>query len=251
MKNKRPFLDRLFNDPSFPPFMLVNDVLAVATIITVVALILESVPQAVHYQSVFTVIEYTAVALFSLEYVLRVIGTSHPLRYVFSFFGIIDLLAIVPTYIGVANLTALKSARMLRLLRLLRIMRLAKLTRSMHLKHVDDAETLYRMNLKIYGVAVLTFIVLVGSLMYVIEGAGNISFSTIPHGMLWALQTIIDPGSAAMPESTIGTIVRIIARLSSLILFAFCIHILGNIMNHLLLGTKLVKKDTALSGEKA
>lgn len=118
----------VFEDPRTPSFRWFNDLFALVTIVSIVAGAGESVFRE-GYAHVFFIIEWATVLLFTLEYGLRIWSSHAPRAYIFSFFGLIDLIAIVPTYLGLGTFTFLKAARVLRIMRLARIVGQANLTR--------------------------------------------------------------------------------------------------------------------------
>ena len=107
----RKILADAFERPTTRPFVVVNDFLAFVTIVSILAIVLESVASFSSYHLLFKGVEYTAVSIFTLEYIARLWITRPRRKYILSFFGIIDLISIVPTYLAVANLTFLKSSR--------------------------------------------------------------------------------------------------------------------------------------------
>lgn len=224
-------------------FHPVNDILAIATIVSVLALILETVPALKEYTSIFNTIEYTAVGLFTLEYLGRIVARKKDVgSYVFSFFGIIDLLAIVPTYFGLTNLTFLKTARVLRLLRLLRMIRLAKLAqvRRHHHSDIEHHKDLYKFSVRIYFVALLASVTIFGTLIYVAESSAP-HFSSIPLGMIWAAKVTMGGVAQHMPSTVWGEVVTIGARFTGLALLGLLISIMGDSVRRLLFGTDIKK----------
>lgn len=253
MRKRRGFrsaLDRTFNDPTYPVFESVNDALALITIVSIAALVLETVPALSVYAPFFLTIEFIAVVIFTGEYLLRLMSAPHPFRYAFSFFGIIDLLAIVPSYLGM-NFLGLKSARILRILRFLRLLRLAKLARlqTSGRKKPHDLEDLYRINIGIYCFAVVTLLLLIGTLMHLAEGPAS-SFTSIPFGMLWTLEVMVDSSAVIVPNSALGQSAEVFARFMSFVLLGFLIHIVGGFVNTMLLGAERTVRRKAVTGEE-
>lgn len=246
----RTKVDMMFNDPSSRYFELVNNLLALLTIVSISSLVLETVPELMRYTSTFRAIEYIALIAFTAEYVLRLLSAPKPVKYAFGFFGIIDLLAILPTYLGFTSL-ALKSARILRILRFLRLLRLAKLTRlaTERSKRVHDVESLYRINVGIYCMAVIATLIGLGTAIYVVEGYTD-AFASIPLGMLWALEIMVDSSSAEIPQTVWGGVIETIGRFTSFVLLGFLIHIVGGYINTLLLGSKRTHRKEAVAGEQ-
>jgi voltage-gated potassium channel len=214
-------------------FLPVNYGLGLITIISVMAVILETVPNLKHWNPIFLIIEYIGVALFTIEYILRVYYTKNRLAYIFSFYGAIDILAIVPTYLGLTNLTFLKVARAVRVARMLRTLRLIKLTRFSDKK--AGSQQVLGLNFEIYTVVLTIVIVLIGTLFYLAEEHRNAP--TILHGMYWVFQVIIGDRTYPTPDTTLGTIVMIFARFTALIFFGLTIGIIGAIIRKKLTGS--------------
>ena len=155
--------------------------------------------------------------------------------YVFIFFGIGDLLAIIPTYLGIANLTFLKATRALRILRLLRMVRLAKLA---HAKNaLPHPESIYGMNVEIYGIALLLSILLLGSALFIVEGH-SIYAKDIPSGMYWAFKVLLGGMPFEQPVTMAGTVVLILARFVSLVRLGLMLSLMGTVMRKLLIGSE-------------
>lgn len=238
--NVQRFTHDIFYNVESRRFTIVNNILAGVTIISVLAIILETVPPLAKYGTLFAVIEGIVVSLFTFEYIGRIVANrKHVFSYLFSFFGIVDLLAIAPTYLGLTNLTFLKTARVLRLLQLLRMVRLAKLARFSrpHKKDVEEYTALYRYAIRIYFVALLSAITIFGTLIYVAEN-DQPWFSSIPLGMVWAAKVTMGGVAQYMPQTAWGDIITIAARFTGLALFGLLISIVGNTLRHLLFGSE-------------
>lgn len=236
----RRWCKRAFHESNSKTFIIVNDVLSVVILISIAVIILESVPQFSAYLPVLVFIEYLAVAIFTLEYICRIIGSDKKLSYIFSFFGIIDLISILPTLLHVANLTPLKSLRALRILRFLRVLRVAKKIQLDHAtkKNKNDRRSVIILNLQIYALSVILSVVILGTLMHTFE-SGNPSFESIPLSMLWVLETLLGGSiSAVVPQTYAGVATFMVGRFIGYILLGFLIHIVGNVISHVLLGDK-------------
>lgn len=205
------------------------------TIIAVAVVALETVASLSQYQPIFTALEYLVVAVFSVEYLLRLKLSDKPLRYIFSFFGIIDLLAILPSILGLSNLTFLKAARAVRIIRLLRLLRLAKFTQIKRRKNA--AQSLYVINLEIYAITLTIALLILGSLFYVFEGDQSAA-KDIPSGMYWALSAILGGLSYPQPVTTGGIITLILARFTSMILLGMLLGLIGTMLRKLLIGAE-------------
>jgi voltage-gated potassium channel len=229
-----------FHESDSKTFVIVNDILSVVILLSISAIILESVPQFSAYLPIFYFIEYAAVAIFTLEYICRIVGANKKFSYIFSFFGIIDLLSILPTLLHVANLTPLKSLRALRILRFLRVLRIAK---KMHMDHTtkkskDDRRSVIILNIQIYALTVALSVVILGTLVHTFE-QGNPDFESIPLSMLWVFETLLGGSiSGIAPQTYAGVATFMAGRFIGFILLGFLIHIVGNVISHVLLGDK-------------
>jgi voltage-gated potassium channel len=219
-------------------FIIVNDILAFFTIASVLSIVLESVVSLQGYQALFTFVEYSSVIIFTTEYIARLIITRPVTKYVFGFYGIIDFLAIVPSFFGLANLTFLKTVRMLRILRFLRVLRLTKFVRNttQKVKKTDQKAQLHVINVEIYFLAFFSAVVFFGSLIYLVEG--HQAYATnIPIGMLWAARSLL--GIPPPPVDTLsGEFVVICTRFISYILLGLLIHVVGNTVSRFLFGSE-------------
>ena len=158
------------------------------------------------YGDIFYYLVWFFTILFSVEYILRIISTKKPLGYIFSFYGIIDVLAILPTYLSlvIAGSQYLLVIRILRLLRVFRILKLTHMIRQATI--LKRALIASRGKIAVFLFAVLTLIVIIGAVMYVIEGPEN-GFTSIPFSMYWAIVTMTTVGYGDIsPQTTIGQI---------------------------------------------
>ena len=168
--------------------------LIVTILVSVVAVMLESVaPVRARYGSVLRITEWVITVLFTIEYILRLLCVGQPARYARSFFGVIDLLAILPTSISffVPGTQALAVVRVLRLLRVFRVLKLVQ--------YVQEASVL-RQALANSGRKILVFVfvvfmivIIVGATMYLVEGEAA-GFTSIPISVYWAVVTLTTVG---------------------------------------------------------
>lgn len=179
------------------------DVILIITIIlSVAAVMLESVARIrVRHLNLLHTAEWFFTILFTVEYIFRLGCVTRPLRYATSFYGIIDLLAIVPTYLSVL-IPGAQYLLIIRLLRILRVFRVLKLAQ--YLKEADQltrALRASRRKITIFLVTVLTLVVILGSLMYLIEGEEN-GFTSIPRSIYWAIVTLTTVGYGDISPNT-------------------------------------------------
>lgn len=169
--------------------------LLIAILFSVTVVSLESV-DALHdrYWPLFMTLEWFFTVLFTIEYILRVYSVKQSRRYIFSFYGLVDLLSILPTYLSLffAGTQYLITIRALRLLRIFRIFKLANyLTESYVLVEALRAS---RIKISVFLGTVLTVVVFIGSTMYLIEGQADSGFTSIPRSVYWAIVTITTVG---------------------------------------------------------
>jgi voltage-gated potassium channel len=176
--------------------------LIVVIILSVIAVILESIPsfRAQYYPLLHTT-EWIITVIFTLEYMARIWTHPKPFRYIFSFFGVIDFLAIVPTYLDLIFVGAMGFA-VIRGLRLLRIFRILKITRySREGRVIIEALSASRYKILVFLFAVLMVVLIIGTLMYLIEGEEN-GFTSIPAGIYWAITTLTTVGFGDITPAT-------------------------------------------------
>ena len=213
---------------------IANDVLAFLTIVSTISIILETVPSYVAHIPTFIAIEWFVVTIFTIEYAARTYYAKKPGSYNLSLFGIVDLVSILPTFLGAGNLTFLKSARVLRILRFLRVLRLTKLSK-VNGREIEEAAGMYALNIAIFVVTLFSALMVVGVAMYIAEG-GNVHYESIPLSMLWALKVFLLGIPVEIPTTAGGEAVHILARFVGLVVFGVLVGILGNIFKKVLLG---------------
>jgi voltage-gated potassium channel len=178
--------------------------LLLAIVASVLAVLLESVPpirQA--WGKELRAVEWGFTALFTVEYVLRLASVRRPLRYATSFFGLIDLLAILPSYLSLA-LAGAESLLVIRALRLLRVFRVLKLAHFLGAaEHLQLALRASLRKVLVFLLAVLVIVLIAGSAMYLIEGEAS-GFTSIPQACYWAIVTMTTVGYGDITPVTLA-----------------------------------------------
>lgn len=169
-------------------------VLLITIVLSVITVSLDSVDSlSKEYRIYFTLLEWIFTILFSIEYILRVYSVKKSLKYIFSFFGIIDFLAVLPTYLSLIFVGS-HYLIVIRTLRLLRVFRVLKLVR-----YVGAAQSLQiairksKAKIIVFVEVVITLVVIIGAIMYMIEGPQN-GFTSIPKSIYWAIVTVTTVG---------------------------------------------------------
>jgi len=178
--------------------------LLVVILISILLVLLESVPSInARHRSALRIMEWVITGIFTVEYFIRILVVKHPFRYVTSFYGIIDLLAVVPTYLSLVFVGS-QSLAVIRAIRLLRIFRIFKLNRyTMAGKNLTLAMKASREKIFVFLFFVINVVLIVGTLMYLIEGPEN-GFTSIPTSIYWAIVTMTTVGYGDISPQTPG-----------------------------------------------
>ncbi|ACF11470.1 Ion transport protein [Chlorobaculum parvum NCIB 8327] len=204
-KNLRQKLHHIIFDYDTIPAKAFDLVLIVAILLSVTAVMLDTVSSIrIGYGELLYGLEWFFTILFTVEYLIRIYASDSRARYIFSFYGIIDLLAILPTYFSIF-VPGTQYLLVIRFFRVLRIFRLLKLV-----KFVQEAEfvkaSLIASSRKIvfFLFFVLVTVSIIGALMYLIEGEES-GFTSIPKGVYWAIVTITTVGYGDIyPQTVLG-----------------------------------------------
>ncbi|WP_269524596.1 ion transporter [Coraliomargarita parva] len=182
--------------------------LILSIVVSVIVVMLESVPGINgDVRRWLYALEWFITGMFTVEYALRLYVSEKPLKYAHSFFGVVDLLAILPAYIDllVPGAHYLMLLRVLRVLRIFRVLKLAK--------YIGEANILMRAmrasarKIAVFIFAVITLVLILGSLMYLIEGAEH-GFTSIPKSVYWAIVTLTTVGYGDIsPQTPLGQFV--------------------------------------------
>lgn len=182
--------------------------LIIAILLSVFAVMLESVQSiALNYGVLLYRIEWLFTILFTIEYLLRLSCVRYPLKYATSFYGIVDLLSIIPTYLSLL-IPGVNSLLVIRILRILRVFRVLKL-----FQYMREAEQLVfamrssRRKILVFLYVVCTIVVVFGAIMYLIEGPEN-GFTSVPKSIYWAIVTLTTVGYGDItPTTAVGQLI--------------------------------------------
>jgi voltage-gated potassium channel len=214
--------------------------LLIAIFSSIIVVMLDSVV-SIHlkYGRLFNITEWIFAALFTIEYMLRLVSIRKPTRYMLSPLGIIDLIALLPSYLSIFFIGS-QSLLVFRALRLLRVFRIFKLGHFLtEINFLTRALKNSVRKISIFLLAVLTITVILGSIMYLVERREN-GFSNIPESIYWAIVTITTVGYGDI--SPITPLGKFVASVVMLIGYAIIAVPTGIITHDIAVATRLKKE---------
>ncbi len=217
-KNTNPFREKIYNiifKVDTPAGKTFDIALLIAILTSVLVVMLESIVRlSDRYHNVFYTLEWIFTIFFTIEYILRIYCVNDWKRYTFSFYGMIDLLAIIPTYLSliIANTHYLLIIRALRLLRVFRVFKLAQFMKESTV--IIKALQASSRRILVFLFFILLLVTIFGSFMYLIEGGTNKKFDSIPRAIYWAIVTLTTVGYGDIaPVTTFGQLLASIVMI--------------------------------------
>lgn len=205
MKKNREKLFKIIFGAETPAGKAFDVVLIFLILLSILAVLLESVNGIQEQHGIFfKYLEWIITILFTVEYFIRIWVVRHPRKFIFSFYGMIDFLSFLPSYLGLI-FTGAHGLMVIRALRLLRVFRVLKLNRYVNeSNYLVKALVASRFKISIFLYAVIMLIIIIGALMYLVEGKQH-GFDSIPRSMYWVVVTITTVGFGDItPETTLG-----------------------------------------------
>lgn len=177
-------------------------VLLILILLSIFFVSIESVKSiATKYGHILFYLEWAITVFFTLEYILRIYIVRHKSTYIFSYYGLIDLLSILPSYIGLF-VTGAQGLVVIRALRLLRIFRILKLSRYVHDSAIIiTALKASRTKISVFLYGVVMLVIIIGTIMYLVEGE-EAGFGSIPESIYWAIVTLTTVGYGDIAPTT-------------------------------------------------
>ena len=217
-------------------------ILLLAIMLSIFLVMLNSV-ESLHqkYYSFFHYAEWFFTIIFTIEYLLRVYVVDKPLKYIFSFYGIIDFLAVLPSYLALflAGTGFMTVVRVFRLMRVFRVLKLARYVKAGNMLSTALKNSMGK--IIVFLEVVVTIVVLMGSVMYMVEGPEN-GFDSIPKSIYWAIVTITTVGYGDIaPQTVVG---QAIASLLMIVGYSIIAVPTGIISSEAIMNTKKVSVNT-------
>ncbi|KPY99874.1 Ion transport protein [Pseudomonas syringae pv. spinaceae] len=203
--SRRERLHIVIFEANTPAGRMFDKIVLVAILLSLLVTVIDSI-ESIHrdYATLFAWIEWGFTLLFAIEYIMRLYCSPRPLKYAFSFYGLVDLLAIVPGVLSIyySDAQYLLIVRIIRMLRIFRVLKLGTYLRQAN--YLLAALRGSKQKIIVFLVTVSTLVTVFGTLMYVIEGPEH-GFTSIPKGIYWAIVTLTTVGFGdIVPKTPVG-----------------------------------------------
>jgi voltage-gated potassium channel len=209
--NWKTKLHEIIYEADTPAGKLFDVVLLIAILASIILVMLESVNSFDEkYHVYLNISEWIITILFTIEYILRIVTVKRPLKYITSFYGVIDLLSTIPKYLSLVfvGTHALVALRALRLLRVFRILKLARYLGASN--QLTSAIKASRAKISVFLFAVIIAAIIFGTIMYLVEGEEN-GFTNIPKSVYWCIVTLTTVGFGDIaPQTPLGQFIATI-----------------------------------------
>ncbi len=203
--NWRTKLHEIIYEADTPAGKMFDVVLLIAILVSIILVMLESISSFdKDYHSFLDISEWIITILFTIEYIVRVITVKKPLKYITSFYGVVDLLSTIPKYLSLIFLAGhhLAALRALRLLRVFRILKLARYLGASN--NLVLALKSSKAKISVFLFAVIILSIILGTIMYMVEGEEN-GFTNIPKSVYWCIVTLTTVGYGDIaPQTPLG-----------------------------------------------
>ncbi len=202
-------LHEIIYEADTPAGKLFDILLLIAILVSIVAVMLESVSAIdAEYHVLLNTVEWVITIFFTIEYIARIVSIKKPKEYIFSFFGIIDFLSTIPKYlsffiVGTHALVALRALRLLRVFRILKLVRFLGASNTL-LKALQASKR----KIFVFLFAVIILCIILGTVMYLVEGNKDSGFTSIPRSVYWAVVTLTTVGYGDIaPVTALGQLI--------------------------------------------
>lgn len=247
----KKFLLTIFEDTRKKRFWVINNFLGAVIVASLISILLETDPLIYEkYGRILIILEYIFTAVFTLEYLTYIYLSHKKLSYLFSFYGIIDLLSILPAYIAFADLhylQILRAVRLLRLFRLLRLLKIVRLAKYHRRKEITEWELL-RLNLLVYFTAYVVLTAVFAIILFHIEqGVEGTHIKTIQDSIWSVMSALSSVGFGdTFPVSFPGRLFLGLVMMVGVGFLSFAILIMGRVVQLLLFGREIDKEFKTL-----
>ena len=204
--SRRDLIYEIIFEADTPAGKVFDIALLIAIVLSVIVVMLETTHNfASRYGDLLHLIEWVLTIFFTIEYILRLYVVTKPVKYATSFYGVVDLLAIVPTYLSIFFVGA-QSLLVIRVLRLMRVFRVFKLMNYLHQgRIIVEALRASAPKVAVFILFVILLVTICGSVMYLVEGGSNPEFDSIPRAVYWAIVTLTTVGYGDIsPHTSLG-----------------------------------------------